>query len=248
MKIVINPKYNPLTAFISSLPERFCKEGTVIYEERNQLKRFNTGGVQLVVKSFRVPKFFNRVVYSFLRSSKAKRSYLHGMTLLEKEINTPEPVAYIENRKKGLLSDSYYVCCYFEPDGMMREFLRGKLEGRQALLQQFAHFTARMHEQGVLPLDYSPGNILYQVKDERYSFFLVDINRMRFEMVGMRKGCANLKRLWGSDEMITFIATEYARARGFDIAECIRLCLYYHGRFWKRYSRRHNGCQPYYEQ
>jgi hypothetical protein len=58
----------------------------------------------------------------------------------------------------------------------------------------------------VYPLDYSPGNVLYQIRDGRYSFFLVDINRMRFETVDMKKGCAALRRLWGSDGMITFIA------------------------------------------
>ena len=245
MKVVVNPTYHSLMSFITSLPECFGKEGTVIYEGRNHLKRFDIETVQLTVKSFRILKFFNRIIYTFFRSSKAKRSYLHGMTLLEKGINTPEPVAYIENRKRGLLSDSYYICMYFESDGMMREFHRGTLVGREMLLQQFARFTASLHEQAVHPLDYSPGNILYQVKDEQYSFSLVDINRMRFETVGMKTGCESLRRLWGSHEMITFIAAEYARARGFDIETCVRLCLYYHARFWKRYSRRHNGFQPY---
>jgi hypothetical protein len=44
----------------------------------------------------------------------------------------------IDNGKSspfGLLSDSYYICRYFEPDGMMREFHSGKLEGKKALLQ-----------------------------------------------------------------------------------------------------------------
>lgn len=44
----------------------------------------------------------------------------------------------------------------------------------------FAEFTARLHEAGILHLDYSPGNILYDKIGEEYHFSLVDINRMHF--------------------------------------------------------------------
>jgi hypothetical protein len=75
----------------------------------------------------------------------------------------------------------------------------------------------------------------------------VDINRMAFGKVNMETGCRNLQRLWGSDEMITYIAKIYANSRGFNEDECVRLTLKYHRRFWKKYSKKHNGFKPYIE-
>lgn len=51
----------------------------------------------------------------------------------------------------------------------------------------FAEFTARLHEAGILHLDYSPGNILYDKIGEEYHFSLVDINRMHLAKWILRK-------------------------------------------------------------
>ena len=61
----------------------------------------------------------------------------------------------------------------------------------------FAEFTARLHEAGILHLDYSPGNILYDKIGEEYHFSLVDINRMHFGEVDIKKGCANFAPFMG---------------------------------------------------
>lgn len=245
MKVVINPAYRKLEDFIRKIPDVFEKEGQVVYAERNTIKKFEEKDVSVSVKSFHVPFFFNQIVYGFFRPSKAKRSYEYGLKLLGKDIFTPEPIAYIEQKRFGLLQKSWYICAHLEYDGMMREFRTGTLEGREELLSAFARFTAFMHEQGVFHKDFSPGNILY-VKDKGdYRFYLVDINRMIFRPVGMEKGCENLKRLWGSDEMIAFIAKEYANARQFDVTSCEELTFQYHRKFWERYGRKHKGFLPY---
>jgi len=245
MKVKINPIYSSFSDVIKSIPDIFDQEGEKIFEGRNQLKLFYFREMDFVVKSFKIPHLINSFTYSYIRLSKAKRSYEYGLFLRKKGINTPEPVAYIENRKFGLLNNSYYISRHLNYSGMMRELYTGKLEGREDLLRRFAQFTAFMHEQEILHLDYSPSNILYEKTENDYVFYLVDINRMSFGPVNMKQACKNFRKLWGNNEMIAFIATEYAKTRGFDVGECVDLTLFYHKKFWEKFSKRHKDCRPY---
>jgi hypothetical protein len=245
MNIVINPKYRHLEDFIRKIPNSFERGGKVIYAERNTIKRFEEKGVSVSIKSFHVPFFLNQIVYGFFRPSKARRSYEYGLKLLEKGVLTPEPIAYLEQKRFGLLQKSYYICAHLEYDGMMREFRTGALAGRENLLRSFARFAAFMHKQEVYHKDFSPGNILYVKNNDDYLFYLVDINRMKFQSIDMKKGCKNFKRLWGNEKMIVFIAKTYADARLLDVLACEKLTLGYHRKFWKKYGRKHKGFLPY---
>ncbi len=242
---VINPGYKHLRSFVEQISEIFPQGKEIIYKGRNEIKVFELDGLKIAVKSFKKPHFINRIAYTFFRKSKAKRSYEHALKLVEKGIPTPAPVAYVENKKNLLISDSYFISIYKEYPGMMREFRYCPLKGKEDLVSAFARFTAFVHDQDVLHLDYSPGNILYEENTGEYDFCLVDINRMKFGKVDMETGCYNLRRLWGSNEMIIFLAKEYAGFRNLDKEKCIALTLKYHQLFWEKYSRRHEGFQPY---
>ena len=87
----------------------------------------------------------------------------------------------------------------------------------------FAEFTARLHEAGILHLDYSPGNILYDKIGEEYHFSLVDINRMHFGEVDIKKGCANFARLWGQTPFFILLGKEYAVREGWMKKNVMRL-------------------------
>lgn len=241
MNIVVNPSFNYLASFVKSIPDFFDKEGEIIYNERNQIKVFDTGNEKIVVKSFKVPFFFNRIIYTCFRPSKAKRSYEYALKLIERQINTPQPVAYVENRKNGLLAGSYYVSIYKEYPGTLRELRDHTLEEKRDLASAFARFTAEIHENAILPMDYSPGNILYEKTGDEYRFCLIDLNRMRFMPVDLKTGAYGLRRLWGNEETIAFIAREYARLRKFDEKKCEELALHYHRLFWNKYLRKHRG-------
>ena len=231
--------------FIEDLPQDFDNLGEVIYKGRNIVKIVSVNGIQLNVKSFKVPNVVNRFVYGNIRQSKASRSFTYANILIDNHINTPDPVAYIEEGNGLNFGRSYYISIHEEFDGLMREFKWGKLEGREELLLQFARFTASMHQKGIMHIDYSPGNILYKKSDNEYSFYLVDLNRMYFGNISQEKGCRNFCRLWGSSEMLIFIATEYAKARGFDQTQCVDMVLKYHQQFWKKFSGKYKEKTPY---
>ena len=98
---------------------------------------------------------------------------------------------------------------------------------------------AKLHEAEVYHADFSPGNVLYDRTEEGVKFSLIDINRMHFGPVSLKRGCANFSRLWGREAAFRLMAETYAESRHFDKAECLRWILYYRNRFWKRYALKH---------
>jgi serine/threonine protein kinase len=245
MNIIIHPEYTYLNDFILNLPSFFNKSGNLIYKSRNELKDFNAERGKVVVKSFKVPHLINKIAYTFFRPSKAKRSYNYALILTKDGIETPNPIAYMEEKKNGLLNRSYYISNYVNYPGLLRELAYHPLEEVKELVKAFALFTASLHEKEVLHLDYSPGNIMYEKRKDQYYFCLVDINRMKFGKIDMKNGCFNLRRLWGSDETIAYLAKEYALARGFSSEDCVALVLKYHHKFWEKAVKRNPKARPY---
>lgn len=244
MKIVINPEFSYLKYFIQQVPSRFLLEGRTIYKARNEIKVMETHGLQLNVKQYRSPFFFNRIIYSFFRPSKASRAYGYALQILEKGFETPLPVAYIQTRQAGLIDVCYLITLQSSCSRNFYEFGQGDWQDRKDILEAFAVYTARLHEAGICHRDYSPGNILFDKKDGGIVFSLVDINRMDFGPVDMEKGCANFARLWGKEDLFLFLAYAYAKARNFGSEECVRLILQYREKFWNRYLSKHPAPFP----
>lgn len=247
IKTVINPKYQQLEDFVKNLPQTFSDTGEVLYADRNTIKVFDVDGFKVNVKYFRKPLFINQIIYGTFRKSKAERSYLYANMLEERGFHTPNPIAYMEKKQFGLFKESFYLSIHEDFDGLMREFRTGSLEGREELLKRFALYTADLHEKQVLHLDYSSGNILYKLKDGKYTFYLVDLNRMEFDKpVDQKAGCYSFRRLWGSDEMFGYIVCEYAKARNFDEKECIEEAFKYRKEFWNTFNIKHPDSKPYF--
>lgn len=239
IKYVINPKYAVLSAFLHELPQRFESEGVVLYQRRNVIKRIIVDGYDINVKRYGVPSFFNKIVYTFFRKSKGKRAYTYPEKLLAKGFETPEPIAYIEERKGGLLHYSYFVSQQCPYSRNFYEFGDASIEDCRDVVEAFARYTASLHEAGIFHRDYSPGNILFDDVEGVYHFSLIDINRMNFGKVSLDKGCANFARLWGQKDFFVQLAKDYALARGGDEHFCVERVLYYRRKFWKRYMKRH---------
>lgn len=236
---VINPSFGNLRNFIEQLPDLFITQGEYIHDGRNKIKVFEYQGIKLNVKRYRIPFFINRLVYGALRQPKAVRAYEYAMRLRGKNINTPEPVAYITEKKYGLFGFSYFISIQVAYPRRFYEFGDASMTGEnEKIIRDFAHFTARLHESGVYHRDYSPGNILFEHLNGQTEFCIVDINRMKFGTVSREEGCANFARLWGQKSMFRLIAREYARARGFNEEECEQLVLKSRYNVWEKVSRK----------
>lgn len=226
MKMQINSDYQVLEAFLRILPSVFENEGDILYKSRNELKLFVQEGYLLNVKRYRRPIFANRIVYTFFRKSKARRAYENALVLKSKGFETPPPVAFLELAEHGLLKDSYFVSIQCPYKRLFREFADGSsIVGREAIVREFGVLLARLHEAGILHLDLSVGNILFDHLPDGCHFSLVDLNRMKFQRIHQKKGCQNFGRLRGNDDFFKLLAETYALERGYDAAECLEMVL-----------------------
>lgn len=227
-KVYVNTGFCTLASYVKVLPALFkYGSGTVIYKGRNELREMDWQGTKVVIKSFRVPNLINRIAYGVFRSSKAQRSFEYAEMLRREGIGSPAPVAYYTERNGLLFTRSYYVCLKSECPYSYVNLMRGDFPGQEEILRAIARTTAALHEKGYLHKDYSRGNILFRCTDKGVEVEIIDLNRIRFRTVDMEEGCRNFERLPGTPEMFAILADEYARARGFDAKECLKLILKY---------------------
>lgn len=128
-------------------------------------------------------------------------------------ILTPFPIAYVENTNVFGLKTSYYISKQVDYDFDFRELIHKPLfPNRKRILQLFTEFTFQLHENNINFLDHSPGNTLIVEKpDNRYDFYLIDLNRMRFETMDFNKRMHNFRRLWLSKTMIKIMSETYSK-------------------------------------
>lgn len=239
MKIIVNPAYEHLRDFVENMPAKFDKEGRIIYSGRNLIKVMEVDGIEINVKRYGIPAFANRVVYSFFRIPKGRRAFVYPQMLLEKGFETPVPIAYVEERRCGLIRHSYFVSMQSPYKRNFYEFGNAKVEDCRDVIVAFARYTADLHQAGIMHRDYSPGNILFDKIDGEYHFMLVDINRMNFGKITVDMGCANFARLWGQKAFFELLAKEYARARHADETYCRERVLTCRKKFWTYFAKKH---------
>jgi len=214
--------------------ETFGKEISI--GQRNLIKQFEVHGESINVKSFKKPNAFNSFVYKYIRKSKAKRSFEYANKLIDCNILTPFPIAYIENTNMFGLTTSYYISKQVDYDFDFRELIHKPLfPNRKIILQQFTEFTFQLHENNINFLDHSPGNTLIVKKpDNQYDFYLIDLNRMRFETMDFNKRMHNFRRLWLSKTMIKIMSETYSKLYHKTNEEIYSLMLKHSRAFQKR--------------
>ena len=210
--------------FLEQIRSKFDETAYGAYKGRNAIKVLSLLGQDIVVKSFRIPHIVNKFAYTFLRDSKAKKSYFNSLKIID---FVPEPLAYAEFFKFGLLYDSYFLCRDFKYDFTIREvLLNHEFPDKENIFSTFAAFTYALHEEGIEHLDYSPGNILIKKEGETYIFKTIDVNRMRFLPLDNQKRLENFAKLWSSDEDLTLIIKFYAQKIEMDEQEAIQIALH----------------------
>ena len=172
MRVVVNPKYENLRPFIESILTRSYKVDKVYRNFRNIVEDTTVDGIHVVVKIFKKPTEANRVVYSFLRPTKAKRSYDYSLRLRASGIDVPEPVGYVEKNKGLFFHTGCYVCVYtdFRSISDFSDIdisVPGNKERLEAFMAAFAAYAADFHARGFVHNDFNIDNILYQEKAHR---------------------------------------------------------------------------------
>ncbi len=226
IKYKINPKYQEeFTPFLKNIKEHFSNNNRSIHKARNEIKVLEYKQQEVVVKSFKVPHLLNRVVYTFFRASKAKKSYDYALKINQ---FVPQPIGYIEFYNNILLEKSYFISEHFDYDFTIREpLLDSNFPQKEQIFKAFAYFTFKLHQEGILHNDYSPGNILIKKLNGQFIFKIVDINRMHFKTLSIEERLKNFAKLWAKDEDLKIIIKEYAQLIEVDEIFCITKALYY---------------------
>ena len=215
MKYILSPLFNLSDKQIYFLITQFETSGTLFGNgDRNTIKLFDLNGQSINIKSFKIPNLINKIAYRYFRKSKARRSFEYATTLLEKGIGTPQPIAYLENYNWLGLTSSFYVSEHLVTELTFRELVEiPEFPENEIILRQFTQFCFDLHEKGIEFLDHSPGNTLIKkVGDQKYTFYLVDLNRMNFHTtMDFDMRMKNLSRLTPKKEMIAIMSEEYAK-------------------------------------
>ena len=134
-------------------------------------------------------------------------------------IDTPEPIAYIEQYRFGLFHTGYYIARFSNNPTLSH--ISTLSDSQQSLVAvDLAEFTAKMHTLGIAFYDYNSQNILYTKCDDKYHFEIVDINRMHFKYkpLSVKDSIKTIYRLQMdfSPQAETTFLEHYAMVRGFN--------------------------------
>lgn len=226
MRLHLDPSHKGLHEFVKKLPTLFERgEGTVLHAGRNTIRQLAQEGELLAAKRFRQPGALQGILYAHIRRSKARRSFEHAVRLISLGIGTPQPVAWSEYRRKGRLTDSFYVSHYSDLKPLSEFAARFPDTASRPVLDAFARFVAELHEKGIDHRDFNQGNILcgYSPEKEQWRFELIDINRMRFldRPLTPRQCMINLRRLSCPAPAFLYILDRYAEsAAGISTTRC----------------------------
>ncbi len=218
MKEVFSNRFKVDKEAIRTFITNYESQGSDFDERnRNSLKLFVLDGETINIKSFKKPNFINSIIYRFFRPSKAQRSFEYAHRLLENDIGTPNPIAYFEEKNMFGFKRSYYVSQHLDYDLTYRELVGdSKYLGHKGILQAFGKFTYLLHSKEIQFLDHSVGNTLITISDDTYTFYLVDLNRMKFGIMDFDTRMKNFERLSKFDEHIAHMAQGYSEASGED--------------------------------
>ena len=85
----IHSGFEELKPLLFDIQAHFSESDSFIHDARNKLKTIKHNGLDIVVKSFKVPNLLNQFAYAYLRDSKAKKSYVNALKLEKLHITTP---------------------------------------------------------------------------------------------------------------------------------------------------------------
>lgn len=229
MKLVINPLFESHSLFLHQIPthqypveETFCKQ-------RNCIEKVTYGQEHFVIKRYKRPTWINCLIYTWIRKSKAQRSYEYAFKLQQKGFDTATPVAYIECKKWGILHTCYFISQYIDQP-LLSEVKKEDFapEAYKKLMQAIAQYVLDLHQNGIIPLDMNPKNIFYKEDGNGYRFSIIDINRMKWgETPSLKESMKVFSTMQLDIEDYSFCIGQYAQKRGFKKKYCYYYVLRY---------------------
>lgn len=236
MKVIVDPQFQKYQDFIRQLPCLINQGvGTTVYDGRNKVVRIEHEGETMMVKCFKKVNFIQQIAYSFFRKSKAERAFLFAGEFAKRGIDTPQRIAYIEEKCWGLFQKGYFISK--EAKGIECHLLLREVEDFPTrLADAVMEHTIKMHSKGILHGDLNLSNYLCEEKDGCYHFNMIDINRSRFcDGYPSPEDCLkNLVRMTHRRDLYEYLVGSYARQRNWDVTKTVKQAVVLLDRFEHR--------------
>lgn len=158
---------------------------------------------------------------SLFQASKAAKAWRGACALLERGLETPFPLAWMEERKRGFVEQSFFLSERILGGREIRHlWIELPDDELRPLLAVLARTLRVCHERGILHRDLSDGNILVK-KDAGapggFHFYFLDTNRIRIrprKKIGLPARAKNLIRLGIPPAQRLYFLGQYAGRRG----------------------------------
>lgn len=177
---------------LSRLPELLNEpDAELIAGGRNQNIRVALpsprGTIAVMVKRFGTQSPIKDWLDTRFRQTKAMRSYQAALRLIQHEVGTPAPIAYLEMRQGSRLRESYFLTVYENGLTGFNEVLLYLLHHQAScsrlmpVLQEVARLCRAMHDAGFIHSDLGNQNILLSgdATSGYHSAKIIDLNRGR---------------------------------------------------------------------
>ncbi len=239
-KVEINAGFMAHERTIRDMISAECPAEIIHRNRRNIIETVSCDGLVFVVKRYKPRSLYHRILYTGLRSSKARKAYDNALALINAGIATAVPVAYAETRKGGLFQEGVFVSLFVN-GGLIVDIYSPDIDAdkKRDLCDALGVFTYELHTKGFLPLDYNPGNLIYsrRATDDRYQLTLIDINRMSTGKIpDIEESMRSFSQIGLRPEEFLPVLRPYSDLRGFDLEKSIYSLLK-----WRRKIRRFKG-------
>lgn len=155
----------------------------------------------IYVKHFLVPGY-REMFRQWFRRGKGRNEAKRSARLSALGVETIQPVALGEQRKRRFLFENYLVSPAIQGVTPLDRFLESELPVldrsrraavRRGLAEALGEFTARMHDAGLFHADFHPGNLLVRLEGNRPHLAMIDLDSLRFRRrPGVRARIDNL--------------------------------------------------------
>lgn len=224
MKTVIHPDYSDLASELQSVSEGNYTPLKTFCDKRNRVELVEVGGKPMVIKWYKKTNLLTGLIYTLFRKSKARRAYEHAMELLKRDIATPFPIAYFEQKICGLFRVGCFISEYVDLPAVSELFYTDRLskDEHNLMADNLSRFTLSLHLKGIVPLDYNTGNLLVAKAGDTYRFTLIDINRMKIGHVPqIKEAMTSFFQLGTYPHDYLGLLEPYVWERGFNFEEAL---------------------------
>jgi tRNA A-37 threonylcarbamoyl transferase component Bud32 len=153
------------------------------------LSYINVNGNDIVIKRYNNKGLWHSIRQS-LRTSRAKRSWLHGHRLGMLGVNTPKPLAYIEKRIGPLLWKSYVLTGHVRGQNLADALYDSNIieQKKQDLHRQIRELMITLHNNRITHGDFKPTNFV--ITQDRV--YITDLDAMKVNLYGpvFRQRCS----------------------------------------------------------